>query len=246
MAKQKPTPAAKAVSLPKWPTIGNVARAAADLANHIREHLPIKGEAPPPSGGPDGGPGDPAAIGLLKTWVPVHLALLKWDEQHPKPSAQVLVGNKAIEEAGALEKIRRGFDKVSCCYGLDRLAAGETVPESFPAIDLAAVLCLEWGAQKLAGTEPQPPGSTGTKSPVAPVPLATPDNPDEMVTVQTVAKRFELTEREKDRLRHRLNNWRRPSNCTEWTEPPDRRPRQCKYIYRLGSIRHLIDAVKAG
>ena len=68
MEKRKSIPAAKAASLPKWPTIEDVATAAADLAKHIREHLPIKGKAPPPSGGPDGGRGDPAAIGLLKTW----------------------------------------------------------------------------------------------------------------------------------------------------------------------------------
>jgi hypothetical protein len=72
------------------------------------------------------------------------------------------------------------------------------------------------------------------------------DNPEQMVSPSIIAERFGLTPKQKDRLRHKLTVWRSPANCREWTEVPDRAPRQAQYLYRLGSIRHLIDAAKAG
>lgn len=45
-------------------------------------------------------------------------------------------------------------------------------------------------------------------------------------------------------LRNRLNRWR-AKNHEGWIENPDRRPREAKYLYRVGSVRHIIDALKA-
>ena len=71
-------------------------------------------------------------------------------------------------------------------------------------------------------------------------------DPEQMVSSATAAKQFGLTPHQKERLRKRLKAWRCPGNCREWTEVPDAGPRQPKYLYRLGSVRRLIDAVKDG
>jgi hypothetical protein len=79
----------------------------------------------------------------------------------------VLTGDKAIEAAAALDKIRRGFQAVSRCYGLDRLAEsepGQQVELTLTAmIDPAAVRALEWGAKQLQGKQaaesPEPPAA---------------------------------------------------------------------------------------
>ena len=85
--------------------------------------------------------------------------------------------------------------------------------------------------------------------PPSPVPLAVAavptDDPEQQVTLENVVKRFGLNNLQKDRLRHKLTAWRGPANSTEWTEVQDRKPRQPRYIYRLGSIQYLIDAVKS-
>jgi hypothetical protein len=71
------------------------------------------------------------------------------------------------------------------------------------------------------------------------------NDPEEPVTPSTIAKRFGLTPKQADRLRKSLAKWRSPANCTEWTEAQDRKPRKSPYIYRLGSIQHLIDSAKS-
>ncbi len=71
------------------------------------------------------------------------------------------------------------------------------------------------------------------------------DDPEQMVSPETIAKRYGLDNRQKDRLRHKLTAWRSPANSTEWTEVQDRKPRQPAFLYRLGSIQHLIDAEKS-
>jgi hypothetical protein len=45
-------------------------------------------------------------------------------------------------------------------------------------------------------------------------------------------------------LRTRLNRWRKHNN-TGWIENPDRGSRDAKYWYRLGSVRHIIEKLKA-
>jgi len=70
------------------------------------------------------------------------------------------------------------------------------------------------------------------------------EDPDQMVSPESIAKWEGLDNRQKYRLRKKLKAWRGPTNTTEWTEVQDRKPRQAAYLYRLGSIRHLIDAVK--
>ncbi len=68
------------------------------------------------------------------------------------------------------------------------------------------------------------------------------NDPNEMVSVATIAKRHSLDKKSMDRLRHALATWRKPSNVGEWIEVQDRKPRQAGYLYRLGSIQHLINA----
>ena len=70
-------------------------------------------------------------------------------------------------------------------------------------------------------------------------------DPDEMVSPSTVARRFELDEKARGRLRKSLAAWRSRANYREWIEVVDRKSRQSPYLYRLGSIQHLIDAVKS-
>lgn len=70
------------------------------------------------------------------------------------------------------------------------------------------------------------------------------DDPDQMVSPENIAKRYGFTSKDKDRLRKRLEAWRKPENCTEWTEVQDRKPRQPRYLYRLGSVQHLVNEVK--
>ena len=84
-----------------------------------------------------------------------------------------------------------------------------------------------------------PGGDESTATPPPPS-----DNLDEMVSPDSFGQRFGLDERQRERLRSRLREWRKPANSREWTELPDRRPHQSKYLYRLGAIRHLIEAVK--
>ena len=131
----------------------DISNAAAALAAHIREHLPIDGQPPPPSGGPVGGRHDWAITGLAVRWQSLSLALFAWDDQHgPPPAVYTLAGIDAIEQDAALESIRHGYDGVSRHYGFDRLLAGERVvePNPIPPIALATVQRLEWGASKLA------------------------------------------------------------------------------------------------
>jgi len=154
-SKSEPSADAKAESLQRWPTIADVAQAAAALAAHIREHLPMKDEPPPPSGGPDGGPGDCSLTLLMAKWSHLRLALFAMQEQHPdRPPVQILVGEKAIVREGAIRKIRRGYDEVARCYGFDRLDAGTSVEERIPELDPVAVRWLEWGASTLLEAEP--------------------------------------------------------------------------------------------
>jgi hypothetical protein len=68
---------------------------------------------------------------------------------------------------------------------------------------------------------------------------------NQLVSPADVAKKFGLTQKQKERLRKKLTTWRSPANCREWTEVQDRGPKQPKYLYRLGSVQHLIDAAKA-
>ena len=220
--------AAKAASPARWPSITTVGTAAAKLAAHIREHLTIKGEPTPPSGGPDGGPGDYPATGLLMTWSALRLALFAWEEQHPKPSATVLAGMKAIEEAGALNKIRRGFDKVSRCYGLDRLAAGEAVDEDLPDIDPAAVQCLEWGANKLLVDRPPP--AADVKQPKADQ-NGTSNDPMQSGSAKLSPR--ELASKhgvDAGALRKRLDRWRYEHDAG-YVEVSNPAPREPKYLY---------------
>jgi hypothetical protein len=71
------------------------------------------------------------------------------------------------------------------------------------------------------------------------------DDSEDMVSTEIIAKRYGLDGRQKDCLRHKLKAWRAPDNSTEWTEVQDRKPRQPAFLYRLGSIRHLIDVAKS-
>ncbi len=71
------------------------------------------------------------------------------------------------------------------------------------------------------------------------------NEPEQMVSLTIIVSRFELTPHQKDRLRKQLAKWRCPANCTEWAEIQDRKPRQDKFLYRLGSVQHLIDAAKS-
>jgi hypothetical protein len=152
MGKREPKPAAKTAPLPEWPTIEKVAKAAANLANHIREHLPIKGDPAPPSGGPTGTAHDPATTGLLITRSALQLALLALNERtKPKPATYILAGEDAIQRDQAIRRIQMGYEQISRCYGFDRLDAGESVEEQIPEIDPIPVRYLEWGANKLMG-----------------------------------------------------------------------------------------------
>ncbi len=45
-------------------------------------------------------------------------------------------------------------------------------------------------------------------------------------------------------LRLRLNRWRE-TNHEGWIENPDRKPREPKYLYRVGAVRHIIDELRA-
>lgn len=47
-----------------------------------------------------------------------------------------------------------------------------------------------------------------------------------------------------DALRCRLNRWR-AKNHGDWMENPDRRPREPKYLYKVGAARPIIQALKA-
>ena len=73
-----------------------------------------------------------------------------------------------------------------------------------------------------------------------------PEDPEQMVSPENIAKRYGLTLRQKDRLRKRLEAWRKPSNCTEWFEVVDRKPRQPQFLYRLGAIIPMIEAGNGG
>ena len=74
--------------------------------------------------------------------------------------------------------------------------------------------------------------------------VAQADDLEQMVSPENLAKRYGFTSRQKDRLRKQLERWRKPSNCTEWLEVQDRKPRQAGHLYRLGSILPLIEAEK--
>jgi hypothetical protein len=47
-----------------------------------------------------------------------------------------------------------------------------------------------------------------------------------------------------DALRSRLNRWRR-THHDGWVEVTDRGPREAKYLYRVGSVRHIIESLRA-
>ena len=87
-------------------------------------------------------------------------------------------------------------------------------------------------------------GGTGGGTP-GNAPAVEDDDLEQMVSPENIAKRYGFTSKQKDRLRKKLMAWRQPGNSGEWIDVPDRKPRQPQYLYRLGSIRHLIDEVKA-
>jgi hypothetical protein len=60
----------------------------------------------------------------------------------------------------------------------------------------------------------------------------------------SAAKLAEVFDLPADALRTRLNRWR-VNNHTGWIENPERGPREAKYLYRVGSVRHVIDAMRA-
>ena len=48
----------------------------------------------------------------------------------------------------------------------------------------------------------------------------------------------------KDALRQRLDEWRKKHH-EGWYEVTDRKPREAQYIYRVGSVRHIIEQMQA-
>jgi len=150
--KRKPTAASKAATISQRATLADVANAAAALAAHIREHLPIQGEPPPPSGGPHGGQDDFAASGLWPRFIQVRFALMTLDAQAPeRPPVEIITGEATGIQRDAIDRIRAAHAAVARCYGFDRLEAGERIEVRFPAINPAAVRMLEWGAKELLG-----------------------------------------------------------------------------------------------
>jgi hypothetical protein len=69
----------------------------------------------------------------------------------------------------------------------------------------------------------------------------TPINDDSHLSTARLAKVFRVPA---NALRIRLNRWR-AKNDADWVENPDRRPRETKYLYRVGSVRHVIDTLRA-
>lgn len=56
-----------------------------------------------------------------------------------------------------------------------------------------------------------------------------------------LAERFGVP---KDALRQRLDEWRKKHH-EGWYEVTDRKPREAQYIYRVGSVRHIIEQMQA-
>lgn len=67
-----------------------------------------------------------------------------------------------------------------------------------------------------------------------------PDDDSHMSPAQ-LAKVFRVPA---DPLRTRLNRWR-AQNLMGWIENPDRAPHEPKYVYRVGSVRHIIASLRA-
>lgn len=79
-------------------------------------------------------------------------------------------------------------------------------------------------------------------APPAEAPPAHPEVQDEaLMTPATMAETFGVNA---EALRSRLNRWRK-KNHDGWIENKERGPRQPQYLYRVGAVRHLIDALQA-
>jgi hypothetical protein len=87
-----------------------------------------------------------------------------------------------------------------------------------------------WAAHTAAAREP--------KGEAAPAPT---DPGDEArLSSKSLALIFNLPH---EPLRKRLSRWRK-KNHTGWVEDPDATSRDAKYLFRFGSIRHIIDDLK--
>ena len=92
---------------------------------------------------------------------------------------------------------------------------------------------------------PETPAITEAQSGAGAAPATTASaaavNEDSHLSHSKLAEIFGLP---MDALRTRLNRWR-AKNDTGWIENPDRKPREAKYLYRVGSVRPVIDALRA-
>ena len=87
----------------------------------------------------------------------------------------------------------------------------------------------------------------GTDEPPAKENLSTEDAlPVEgLVTLTKITERFDLNHRQKERLRKRLDTWRKNNPGGGWIEVADRKQNQDGYLYPMAQIRPLIEAVKS-
>jgi len=63
---------------------------------------------------------------------------------------------------------------------------------------------------------------------------------DQKVTLPALAKAYGLSDKQKERLRKRLEVWRKANIDGGWIERTERKPREPKYLYPFGKIKSIV------
>lgn len=69
-------------------------------------------------------------------------------------------------------------------------------------------------------------------------------DPSELVAMPELAKRGGLGDKQKERLRNRLKTWRQANLDGGWIENTEAKPREPKYLFPIGKVWPIVEAVK--
>jgi hypothetical protein len=174
---------------------------------------------------------------INNTWALLRIVQLRLDldDVPPQPTPTCLAHEAAGEPCWTESQVRQELDKLWMWCDAHRRA---------------------WEGQRISDAGGRAPGDANTTSApnatmpeVSPTPVgaATPNDDRPNVSDDShlcPAKLAELFRVPADALRTRLSRWRK-RNLAGWIENSEHGPRESKYLYRVGAVRCIIDAMTA-
>lgn len=201
----------------------------------------------------------------VEGWTPPHLLLReqrKYEPPLPIPDGPLTIAEKfAVVSAINDSRLIKGVDLIkpwrtqsppedeyeACRYSLASDAFDLLAQEARKILQSDAAALDAIVEDVIADLEEAPAGDASdrdrevVKASGTSLPGLSEANDDAHMSPAKLAEVFEISA---DPLRSRLRRWR-AHNHKGWIENPDRAPREPKYVYRVGSVRHILRALQA-